>query len=152
MMRKPGRFIKVVALAAIVFGACAPQAFIWHGQYVAISTVKRPKEDFKVGNFVVIGYNIKGSDSPYQFVIIEQGKQVGLITLDYHSFLEPFGFQYCLEEDNVRRSGTIPSLSTSGSHVTYQMYAVLPAYEKIKGDVITVLSGQPLDVPESKTK
>lgn len=145
-----------MVILVIAATACAPVAVVWQGQYVSISTVDRPKEDFKVGPYIVIGYDIisykKGTTSPYQFVIIGQGKQVGLITLDEESILEGFGFRYCLEEENVRRPGPIPTISASGKHVTYQMYKALPGYDKVKADVITVLNGQELEIPGSKIK
>jgi len=148
---KRNSFIYMLLLIIMLL-ACAPKPFLWHGHYININTTEQPKEDFVVGSYVVISYAPceykKGISRLYKFALIQNGKQVGFITLDKHELIMPV---YYLEESNVRHSGHFSAVSSVGDHVTYNMYKNFPSYERVKADVITLLHGGEL-IPESLDK
>lgn len=128
-------------------GCVSKKAVVWHGQFATITTSDKPKEDFPVGSYIVVAFANVAMDTPYQFVILENGRQVGVITLDDYDVLEVYGCRYLLQEEGVERGGKIPYKTKFESHLVYQMYRVLPSYEKLKDDVSRILSGQHLEDP-----
>ncbi len=143
------KYFTISLVTILVAAACSPKkAVLWQGQYVSISTIEKPKEDFKVGKYVVVSYADKYSFVPYKFVITINAKQVGFITLNYHEELEDLGFQYVLQEEGVKREVPMSYLKRFGNRIIYQLYKNLPEYEKMKEDVIAVLSGIRLVPPE----
>jgi len=138
----------IYTICFIVFLHCAPKPFSWQGQYIRINTTEQPKEDFIVGDYIVIGYAPgeykKNATRLYKFALIKNGQQVGLITLDQYDFITT---TYFLEESGFNRNEPIHWLSSVGNHITYNMYQTRPTYEKIKQDVTTLLYGGEL-IPE----
>ena len=148
------KFLTTILVVMFLLG-CAPKPFIWQGQYITITTIEEPEEDFKVGKYVIISYApVEYEYNPrvlYKFAIMLKGKQVGLIKLEDHGDIGIIiGWRYYLEEDGFLRDGYEYHISRSGNHVTYQTYAEKPSYEKVKNDVITILSGFDLEPPLKK--
>jgi hypothetical protein len=149
-----GKNAKFLLLVILLLSGCGPKQFLWQGSYIAINTTEKPKEDFKTNGFIVISYELnKDANVPYKFALVQDNKQAGVIFLENHSEFEALGTSYFLEENGVKRSGSIPFISSSVNHVSYKSYKTLPKYEEVKNDVITILSGQsPEEVFDTTTE
>lgn len=116
----------LISFLIVLITGCA-RNFLWQGQYIAIMTKDTPKEDFKVDKYVVISYadieHKKNPDVLYQFVVIENGQQTRLISLDDHPVLGMF-----LEETGAE------------GHRTYNSYTAVPTYAQVKDKIIEILS------------
>ncbi|MDO9027174.1 MAG: hypothetical protein Q7U87_04755 [bacterium] len=117
----------LISLLILLLIGCAKN-FLWQGQYISIMTKDTPKEDFKVDKYIVISYaDIEHKKNPstllYQFVIIENGQQTRLISLDNHPRFGMF-----LEETGTR------------GHRTYNFYTTVPTYTQVKDKIIEILS------------
>jgi len=78
--------IIITSLIYLILLTCAPKPFMWQGRYAEISTTELPKEDIKVGNYLIVAYtpNEKTKTSPtlYKFAIMKNGAQIGLFCLE----------------------------------------------------------------------
>jgi hypothetical protein len=135
-----------VFLMIMVLNCATP--FVWQGQYIKINTTEQPKEDFVVGDYIIIAYAPceyrKNATRLYKFALIQNGRQAGMIILDRSDFILPV---YYLEESGYPPKGNF-RISGSANHVTYNQYKKPPDYEHVKGDVTTLILGGDLE-PES---
>lgn len=115
--------VTMITLLEILLLSCAPKPFQWQGKYISINTTEQPKEDFIVGDYIVIAYAPceykKNPATLYKFALIMGGRQVGLIILEYDDLCAALGNPYFLEENNVSRKIDCGWLSRIGNHVTY---------------------------------
>lgn len=72
----------VLGLIVLMFSACAPKGALWQGEYITITTTEKPKEDFKVDDYIVISY------APVGQVAIREWS-IGIYISSSH---EPFNF------------------------------------------------------------
>ncbi|MEO0127035.1 MAG: energy transducer TonB [candidate division WOR-3 bacterium] len=86
MIKKP--LLKQLFIATIILLSvfCARKPILWQGHYANFVTPENPKEDFKVGEFLVVSYapseELKYSKIFYKFAIIKDSTQIGLISYE----------------------------------------------------------------------
>lgn len=153
----------IVILLGMFLLSCAPKKFLWQGQYTSIQTVKDPKEDFLVGDYIVIGYNLFETDKnvniPYNFVVLEREIRVAeffIINMTSPNYIHALlngrkdiydipdimqEDKYYLQEIGPRCEDAQYYLAKSERYVTYKSYNTMPSYEYAKSDVKTVLLG-----------
>ncbi|KPL15061.1 hypothetical protein AMJ74_02275 [candidate division WOR_3 bacterium SM1_77] len=153
----------VIILLGIILLNCGPNKFLWQGQYTSIQTVKEPKEDFLVDDYIVVAYdlfeNTKDVSIPYKFVVLKEEEQVAEFFLtdrpsvNYMNTLLKEGKdiydisdmmqegKYYLEEIGPRCEDAHDYLAKSKEYVTYKSYNTKPSYSYVKSDVVTVLLG-----------
>lgn len=147
-------------LISITAFNCAPPK-LWKGQHMTISyRTLVPKEDFKVGDYVIVAYDIgakeKRSGIIFRFDLMRYGQKVGVLEIkdrshknDFEGYLplpsqeykyyllagetkEPEKFNYDMSIKLIRRK-------------IHRMYRNVPSYEKAKIDVIKLLTGELMD-------
>lgn len=155
-IKKPFLYLLIVFLPVL----CA-QKRVWQGQYITLQTNEFPKEDFKVGNYIVVAYTPqeynKKSKVIYQFDIMENQNRTRLIVFQECFLLiterpEPNkmdkdkDYDYALIEINPADFGKLKHLSVV-SGTTHKLYEKMHSYEEIKEEVIDVILGREL-MPE----
>lgn len=156
------KFFVVIILGIFLFN-CGPKKFFWQGQYTSIQTVKEPKEDFLVNDYIVVGYDLsetnKSVSIPYKFVVLQEEEKVSELFLidrpsanymnalmsegkDIHDISDMMQEgKYYLEEMGPRCEDAQYYLAKSKEYVTYKSYTTMPSYKYVKSDVKTVLLG-----------
>lgn len=141
----------VLFIFLLTFFNCVKK-YRYQGLYITIETFIRPYEDFKVGKYIVIGYkNEDDLEIPYQFAVMLNREQVGIIILSYNPELAYEGYKYFLQE--VKEKPLVPTyLLKYKEFIIYQFYYTLPSYDEVKNDIISVLTGKRLRIPVQEEK
>jgi hypothetical protein len=159
---KDNKLFAVIILGLFLL-SCGPKAYLWQGQYTSIQTIKEPKEDFLVDDYVVVGYDLfetnKEASIPYKFIVLKDEKKVaefyltGSVSVNYMLTLLNEGKhlydisdasqknKYYLEELGPRCKDAKHYLAKRERCVTYKSYNTMPSYKYVKSDVQTVLLG-----------
>lgn len=132
----------------------------WQGKYVTLETTKLPKEDYKIGDYIVVAYDVqannKKSEVIYRFDIMQADTIVRAFEFGkfkyYLAFFDPLFLgggmwigsekkpDYCLTE--LAKS----CINKPKSDITYyshcRSYKTLPTYDKVKADMQAYIAGQ----------
>jgi|GEM_PF-1519195 len=137
-----------IFIAFIIFFtllACAPKPFMWQGKYADISTTELPKEDIKVGNYLIVAYNpnekTKNSQSLYKFAIMRDSIQIGLFCLEK---IPNVGYLFIREYLNKNRE-LIEDIgkyfiSERESYIALELYRKPFTYDEIKNITISKIA------------
>ncbi len=152
---------RVMYILTILMSVMCVHKTLWQGQYITLETVEIPKEDFKVGSYIVVAYTPqeynKDSKVIYQFDIFENNKRVRVIQFAEcvllitekpapNRFDKKKDYDYALTEVSPKDFGKLKHLSVIRG-TTYKLYEKMHSYEEIKQEVIEVLLGREL-MPE----
>jgi len=145
--------ITILLLVVLVTANCSSPKALWKGNYITIETTGKPKEDFKVGEYIVVAYAPveygKNYDALYEFAIILNGQQIKLIKLmyypDWSEWVEARSFYYLEEDINIdyefvdvydyEERGLVKNLGGKKTVYLYKVYIEQPTYEEVKKDV-----------------
>ena len=153
-MEKYYRLHVVLLFLSILFiKGCGPKAKLWKGKYVNLRTTELPKEDFKVGLYIVVSYapieQDENSPEMYKFAIIKEGVQTNLLVLVYDmEEAKRFGLKrnYLLIEEggifikdtcDIRTYKKITGVYRERN--VYIAFDELPSYVELKKYVIELL-------------
>ncbi|MCK4322803.1 hypothetical protein KAX08_09830 [candidate division WOR-3 bacterium] len=154
------KILMILIIFALSIINCATQTILWKGKYITIETDSKPKEDFKVGKYIVIAYASveyeKNYDALYKFAFILNGRQIKLINLVYYpdwsewvnlrSFYtleEEIDIDYeFIEEYDYAKRGLVRRLGKEKTLLLYKVYIEQPIYEEVKKDITAILSGR----------
>jgi hypothetical protein len=146
-------FKKIIALYILIVCVlvCCAQRKVWQGQYGTVAyTTTMPKEDFKVKNYIVVAYNIRETDKysavAYRFDVMERGEKIGALEVCDRSS-EAAGLSMSQVDSEYKyflMAGETADAHALGLGIAtrqiHRMYKEIPDYEKVKTDVINVLS------------
>ena len=153
-MEKYYRLHVVLLFLSILFiKGCGPKAKLWKGKYVNLRTTELPKEDFKVGLYIVVSYapieQDENSPEMYKFAIIKEGVQTNLLVLVYDmEEAKRFGLKrnyLLIEEGGIFIKDTCDIRTYKKITGVYQERNVyiafdeLPSYAELKKYVIELL-------------
>ena len=134
-------------LVLACFFSCTPK----RTSLPKVALDQSPKDDFKANEYVVVAYapieRIENTNTAYQFAVFLDEKQVGLITVERHPDLPIASADtfYFLEEEKCFRPDTLYYLARFWNDFVYQVYEGQPSYQKVKSDIISILSGKELE-------
>ncbi|MCK4526793.1 hypothetical protein KAW18_05430 [candidate division WOR-3 bacterium] len=153
-MKKCYRLHVILLFLSILFiKGCGPKAKLWKGKYVNLKTTELPKEDFKVGSYIVVSYapieQDENSSEMYKFAVIKEGAQSNLLVLVYDmEKAKRFGLRrnyLLMEEGDISIKDTFDIRTNERITRAYQERNVyiafdkLPSYEELKKHVIELL-------------
>jgi len=146
-------FKKIIALYLLIICVllCCVQKRQWQGKYITVAyTSIMPKEDFRVGGYVVVAYNLievdRYSHVLYRFDVMQMGDKVGALEVcDRSSEDARFSaLQASSEYKYFLLAGETESAHALGLGIAtrqiHRMYKDIPNYDEVKSDVIDVLS------------
>jgi hypothetical protein len=153
--------IIILSFAFMLTINCAPKRY-WTGQHITLQIKNEPKEDFIARGFVVVAYtefskNDRSQDV-FRFDAYKNNKLARVIeclpwgALKYLVQVDqnPENYQFGICESRAIKHGVNSGLTVGLEPVVevkgriYKYYKTFPDYEKIKADVIQVLSGNEL--------
>ncbi len=144
------RFIKflsaLVCLLPILFLFCAHKTILWHGSYTDLVTPEVPKEDFKVGEYLVVSYapaeKLKYPLVLYTFALIKDSTQIGLICYEKiprcgYLLVYEFFDKYNIPIDDIERFYK----NEKNNLMTLELYKYPLSYNELKYIIISELLG-----------
>lgn len=143
--------IIITSLIYLILLTCAPKPFMWQGRYAEISTTELPKEDIKVGNYLIVAYtpNEKTKTSPtlYKFAIMRDSEQIGLFSLEK---IPSVGYLFIWEYLNKNREliDDVEKyyMTERRSYITLELHRYPFTYEEIKNIIISeVANFEPME-------
>jgi hypothetical protein len=153
-MEKYYRLHVILLFLSILFiKGCGPKAKLWKGKYVNLRTTELPKEDFKVGPYIVVSYapieQDENSPEMYKFAIIKERVQTNLLVLVYDmEEAKRFGLKrnyLLIEEGGILIKDTCGIRTykkITGAYRERNVYIAfdeLPSYAELKKHVIELL-------------
>ncbi len=153
MCEQKYRKIKIIfaSLIFLVFLECAPKAFVWKGRNADIVTTELPKEDIRVGNYLIVAYTpgVKANNSQtlYKFAIMKDSVQIGLFCLEK---IPNIGYLFICEFLNQNRE-LIDDIEkyymTEGkSYITLELHRYPFTYDEMKNLIISkVANFEPME-------
>ncbi len=143
--------ISIPFIICAIFLACAPKPFIWQGRYADISTTELPREDIRIGKYLIVAYtpieDAKNSQILYKFAIMRDSIRIGLFSLEK---IPNVGYLFIREYLNKNQE-LIEDIkkyfiSERESFITLELYRKPFTYEEIKNITISkVANFEPME-------
>lgn len=152
--------IMFLSICVIFLSTGCVKTTTWQGKYVTLETTKPPKEDYKIGDYVVVAYDVqannKKSEVIYRFDIMQADTIVRAFEFGIFKYFVVYLDQfvpgdkawimeneqpdYCLTELDKTCINKAKSVIIKYTHC--RSYKKLPDYEQVKADMQAYIAGQ----------